>query len=232
MPRLALSDGSLEAMKWLALFLMTGDHINKYLFNGTVGWAFCMGRLALPLFVTVLAYKLAHPDAVAAIAFKRTILRMIVAGTIATPAYIALGGQSHPILPLNIMFALAATVGMVILLELRTVAGYTAAAAMFLVAGSSVEYWWPALALGLAVWWYAKQPCWEALVLSIVALIGLWCVNGNLWAVAAAPVVLIASYANPRIPRLRWFFYAYYPFHLTIFWLIRIPMRDAGYMFF
>ena len=31
LPRLVLSDGTVEALKWLGLILMTGDHINKYL---------------------------------------------------------------------------------------------------------------------------------------------------------------------------------------------------------
>jgi hypothetical protein len=30
------SDGTLEALKWLGLILMTGDHVNKYLFNATL----------------------------------------------------------------------------------------------------------------------------------------------------------------------------------------------------
>lgn len=38
LPRLVLSDGALEALKWTALLLMTGDHVNKYLFNGTKDW--------------------------------------------------------------------------------------------------------------------------------------------------------------------------------------------------
>jgi hypothetical protein len=35
-----IADGTLEALRWLALVLMTGDHANKYLFNGTLPWLF------------------------------------------------------------------------------------------------------------------------------------------------------------------------------------------------
>ena len=49
-------------MKWLALVLMTGDYVNKYLFNGTLPRLFNAGRVTLPLFVFVLAYNLARPD--------------------------------------------------------------------------------------------------------------------------------------------------------------------------
>lgn len=55
------------------------------------------------------------------------------------------------------MFALAAIAGMLLLLERSTVAGYAGAGAVFLVAGSSVEFWWPALSLGLAVWGFEVQ---------------------------------------------------------------------------
>ncbi|MCB2035736.1 MAG: hypothetical protein KDF56_02300 [Ottowia sp.] len=51
MPRLVLADGTVEALKWFALLLMTGDHVNKYLFNGTIDWLFDAGRLCLPIFV-------------------------------------------------------------------------------------------------------------------------------------------------------------------------------------
>ncbi|RUT67556.1 conjugal transfer protein TraX, partial [Flavobacterium cupreum] len=35
-----------------------------------------------------------------------------------------------------------------------------------------------------------------------------------------------------NVSRLRWVFYAYYPAHLFVLWLIRIPMSKAGYLFF
>ena len=40
-PRLSLTNGTLEALKWLGLLLMTGDHVNKYLFNHAAGGAYC-----------------------------------------------------------------------------------------------------------------------------------------------------------------------------------------------
>ena len=43
--RLVIANGTLEALKWLALLLMTGGHVNKYLFNGTLPWLFNAGRV-------------------------------------------------------------------------------------------------------------------------------------------------------------------------------------------
>lgn len=232
LPRLALSDGALEALKWAALLLMTGDHVNKYLFNGTKDWLYCAGRVAMPLFVFVLAYNLARPDALVRGAHRRTVRRLVITGCVATPVFVALGGLVADWWPLNIMFTLAAIAGTLFLIEHGTAAAYAGAAALFLVAGSSVEFWWPALALGLAVWSYCRRPSWAALALALAALGALWLVSGNLWALAAVPLIVGASGANLAVPRLRWFFYVYYPGHLAALWLIRIPMSKAGYLFF
>ena len=60
LPRLFVSDGTIEAMKWLALLSMTGDHVNKCLFNGTLPFLFEIGRLPMPLLIFVLPYNLAQ----------------------------------------------------------------------------------------------------------------------------------------------------------------------------
>ena len=45
-PLLVLSSGTLEALKWLALLLMTLDHVNKHLLHASVPELFAAGRLA------------------------------------------------------------------------------------------------------------------------------------------------------------------------------------------
>ena len=71
-----------------------------------------------------------------------------------------------------------------------------------------------------------------AAAVAVLACAALWFVNRNLWALAALPVLFLASRVDVRVPRLRWAFYAYYPLHLASLWLIRIPMSKAGYLFF
>ena len=65
MPRLTLTNGGAEALKWLALLLMVGDHVNKYLFNGTLPVLFEAGRICAPLFALVFAWNLARPGVAA-----------------------------------------------------------------------------------------------------------------------------------------------------------------------
>jgi hypothetical protein len=95
-----------------------------------------------------------------------------------------------------------------------------------------VEFWWPAVSFGLAVWWYCKRQGLTPLTLTLLTLMSLWFVNGNLWVLSAIPIFLLSSRIDLRMPRLRWAFYGYYPIHLFVLWLIRIPMSKAGYLFF
>jgi hypothetical protein len=101
MPRLVIPNGSVEALKWLALVLMTGDHVNKYLLNGTVPALFDAGRLAMPIFAFVLAYNLARPGNLERGVYRRTITRLGLFGVVSTPICIALGGLLYGWWPLN-----------------------------------------------------------------------------------------------------------------------------------
>ena len=230
LPCLVLSDGTVEALKWLSLILMTGDHVNKYLFNGTLPVLFETGRLALPLFVFVLAYNLARPHALEFGVYRRTMIRLVVFGGLATPAFIALGSiRFGGVWPLNIMFTLLAFTASVCLIEKGRI---FAASMVFLVGGGLGEFLWAALAFGLAVRSYCKKPSLAAAAFAFIACATLWFINYSMWALAALPVILLASRIDLRVPRLGLFFYAYYPLHLTLLLLIRIPMRKAGYLFF
>jgi hypothetical protein len=230
LPRLNLSDGTLEALKWLGLILMTGDHINKYLFNETLPVLFEAGRLAMPLFVFILAYNLARPGTMGKGVYKRTMVRLTIFGGLATPAFMALGGPRYGgWWPLNIMFTLLALTAICCLVEKgRIITG----GLIFLIGGSLAEFWWPALGFGFSVWWYRKQPGWTAVVIALLSCASLGFINHDMWALTTLPVILSATFFDLHIPRCRLLFYAYYPLHLFILLLIRIPMRRAGYLFF
>lgn len=227
LPRLTLADGTVEALKWLALILMTGDHVNRYLFNASLPVLFELGRLALPVFVFVLAYNLSRPGLLGRGAYPRTIRRLGLAGALASVPFIALGQlQNAGWLPLNVLFTLLVLTATLYLIERGDLA---AAGVLFLVGGNLVEYWWLGLALGVAVWTYCKQPSLPAAVVALSACAGLWLINGNGWALAAVPLILAATRVDLRLPRLRWVFYVYYPLHLGVLWLIRTTLSQNGY---
>lgn len=229
LPSLDISNGSLVALKWIALLLMTGDHINKYLFNETLPYLFELGRLAAPLFGFVLAYNLGRPGALKSEAYQRTTWRLLIAGVLSTPAFIGLGGLLGGVYPLNIMFMLfTATAAMLQLDRGKRVI----ALAIIVTGGALVEFWWPAVGFCVAVWAYRRSPSWRALILAVACCALLWIINRDFWAMAALPVIVAVALVNVRLPRLKWFFYAFYPLHLYVLWLVRVPMAKAGYLFF
>jgi hypothetical protein len=221
-----MAGGTVEALKWLALVLMTGDHVNRFLFSGTLPYLFELGRLALPIFVFVLAYNLARPGQLEQGTYPRTMKRLAVFGALASVPFIALGDLLHAgWWPLNILFTLLLLTTTLYLVERNDL---LAAGVLFLVGGSLVEYGWLGLSLGLAVWTYCKQPSLPAAAVALLACAGLWLTNGNLWALACVPLILAATRLNLPVPRLRWAFYAYYPLHLGLIWLIRSAMSNLG----
>lgn len=215
------SGGSVDALKWLGLILMTGDHINKYLYNNTLPILFEAGRLALPLFVFVLAFKMSRSDSFAC---TRTIKRIALFGAFAIPGYVALG-HDHLLdgwWPLNIMFTLLVVVVAVSLIKRGR---KLTATSMVAFGGGLVEFWWPAVILGLSCYFYCQRPSWKAALSAFVACLFLCLINGNFWVLASIPLILVISrFNNILLPRSKWFFYSYYPLHLSFIWLIRLSM--------
>ena len=206
-----VSSGAIEAMKWIAVACMVVDHVNAVVFARELGLvADLVGRLALPLFALVFGYNLARPG----LDVAQVLRRLAFVGALVTPVHWALFGYLGP-WPLNILltFALAAW----IVLELERDRPLVAAAA-FVLGGFLVEYWWPGLALVLATWWTARAPRVTASHLvalggSLVALCVL--VNGNPYALLAAPLALLLASWEPDLPRSRGFFLWFYPTHLA-----------------
>lgn len=220
LPALTFSDGTLEALKWLGLFLMTLDHVNKYLLHSEAVLLFDPGRVVMPIFAIVLAYNLARPDAVDRAAYPRVMQRMAIAGVLATPPFIALGGLGWGWWPLNIMFTLLVATGVLYLSQGGKI-GRVLAVGLFIIGGAFVEFWWPALAITVGAWSYFRRPSWTALLLALIGLAALFFINKNMWALAALPLFVLASRVDLPVPRLRWIFYAFYPLHLAGIWLLR-----------
>lgn len=231
MKHIYAKNGGIELLKWVGLILMTGDHINKYLFNATLPVLFEAGRLCLPIFMFVLAYNVARPGAYEAGVYKRTAIRLFIFGALASAPFIYLGGLYRGWWPLNVLFTLLTFVLTAFLIEKGGI--YRAYAALVFVAGGSmVEYWWPAVAFGLFCWCYIKTPSWWALAGALAACALLSKINGNHWALLALPLIIITINLDIKVNRSRWVFYYYYPVHLCLIALARIPMSRAGYLFF
>lgn len=214
--RIVLSDGAVEGLKWLALSLMLVDHVNKFLFKGTLPAAFEIGRLVVPLFGFVLAYNLARPST-SQDTYLRTARRLAAFGLLASPMY----GAMVEWWSFNIMFTLLVAVIAMWLLNRGGWRDQLAAAAVVAVGGAFVEFWWPAVLSCLAAWAFCKKPSLNRLALWTIAVASLGLVNHNLWALAALPVIFLAQPIKIRIPRLKWLFYATYPAHLAVLFVLQ-----------
>ena len=232
LPRLEIEDGTLEGVKWFALFLMTIAHIDKYLFNQALPYAFEASRLVLPLFCFILAYNLARPFSVESGRYSRAMKHLLFFGVIASFFYIPLSGQLKGCFPasgllkgaypLNIMFLLFVAVGVIYLLDLRRGSRTFAAILLFFIGGAFVEFWWFGLFCCFAAWLYCKKPTFPRLSLWIFAISCLYVINCNFWALGSIPIIFLATKIKLNIPRYKYIFYIYYPAHLAVIFLISL----------
>jgi hypothetical protein len=214
---LQITDGTLEAMKWLALALMVLDHINKWLFDAKLPGVFAFGRLVAPTFAFVLAYNLARPGALEAGMYLRVTKRLAVFALLATPPYMALNGKWWP---LNIMWLLLMGVVMLYGLQRGTATWLATAGAVFVFGGLVAEYFYAGLAMILAAWWYCRSPTLLRGFLWMVSVALISMINGNAWALLAALALPLAAHLRLPVSRIRWAFYAAYPLHLSLLWAV------------
>jgi hypothetical protein len=213
-PQIKLSDGMLEALKFLALVLMVLDHTNRFVLGGSVPAFFYAGRLAFPLFAAVLGWNLARPGLIESGVGARMLKRLFLFGLAAAIPYSGMLGYHW--WQLNILFTLWAGVAIVLLIRTPHIAGMILAAALFAVSGMMVDYAWYGIAVCITSWAYSSRPTWLNFFSWIASLASLVVINGNFAALLAIPLLLLASGKDVRFPRYRHFFYWFYPLHLVV----------------
>lgn len=212
-----LDSGGIEALKWLALICMTIDHINHFLLGKKVPLMYEIGRIAMPLFGFVLAYNLARAEALQRNVHIRLIKCLMIFGLIATPFY----GILNRWWPVNILFTLMLATYLIYLLEKNGENSIVFCCLLLVVGGIFVEYLWFTPIYCLAAWWYCKSPNVLSAAGWLLSTALLVVINLNMWAMAAIPIIYLVSQFNFRIPRLKHFFYSYYPIHLATIAIIR-----------
>lgn len=224
-----ISDGSIEAIKWVAILFMTIDHINSNLIYTTTGQfypvLFNIGRIAFPLFALVLAYNLARPRS--AQDEKKAIIgvlnRLLLFGVVSlVPYYLATDGL---ILPLNIMFTLAVATAIIYVIHLGTerkrrisrYAIYFLAHSLFVITAPFVDYSLYGVSLIVMAWLFFRYTSVIALVLMCVLTFCLYAINETHWALLALPIFGVSYFVNMKVPRINQrVYYIYYPAHLAI----------------
>lgn len=200
-----MTSGGRELLKWLALVLMTGDHVVTVFHLGYVPVLSELGRVAFPVFGLVMAFNLAQPGVDAA----KSARRLAAWGGAATPVAVLAFGQ---LLPLNVLLTFAAAATGIWAIERRY---WLLVAFLAVIAPAWLDYAWPGVWLVLAGWcWYKGQGGQPWLVWGCMGLLCAY--NGNAWALLAIPVLRL-GHLNVRVPRSGKAFYWYYVGHLLAF---------------
>jgi len=221
-----LASGTIELLKWLAVLLMTADHVNLHLLQSQYPVMYAMGRVSLPLFVFVLAYNLAQPQAMENGAALRVLERLFPVAVLASLPYMELNLEMFGWRPLNVLFTLAAGTAIVALIERPTRQRQILAVLLYAGSGYMVEYDWTGIGLFVCCWHLFRSPdCFWA-VSTAMLLVLLGNINMNQWALAALPVIGLAFVCRLSFPRLRNALYYYYPLHLVAIAALRITVFD------
>jgi len=224
---LKLSDGSVEAIKWLAVLCMTIDHLNWFLLYPATGVLspvlYNIGRVAFPLFALLIAYNLARPrtNDNERRALLSALKRLLIFGVLSIyPYYLASSGIT---VPLNIMFALGLSVGLIYCLRigadkknrLARYSIYFFTHAIFALLAGLVEYSHYGAALIVSAWLLFRYESAIALLATLTFVFSLQAINVTPWALAAIPIFILGSVVEIKLPRVnKYVFYAYYPLHL------------------
>jgi hypothetical protein len=213
LPRVVLADGTVSALKWAALLLMTADHVNTYLLQGRYPWVFAAARVVMPIFGFVLAYNLARPDALQRGVHLRLLKRLVVYGAAACPFYYLLYGG---IWPLNVLWLLATATFCIYCIERQSAKWTAAAVVVALAMGAWAEFFWFGLIYCIGAFWYCRHGSRAGAAWWLIGAISLGLVNRNEWALLVFPILYCATQLRLRMPRVATFFYAYYPLHLAV----------------
>lgn len=203
---IAMTSGGREVLKWIALVLMTGDHVNKVLLDGSQPWLTDLARVVFPIFAVVLAWNVVrHPDRAA---IDRSIRRTLLAAVVVQPLHAAAFGYW---LPLNVLFTLGAGL---LVFHIRSL---PVVVLVGVIGGAFVDYAWPGVLVVVAAGVLAKDPRKaQHQAMFALALLALCWFNGNAWALAALPIVAVAGSLPVTLPRWRWTFLGYYAAHLAV----------------
>lgn len=214
-----MRSGTLEALKWIGLAAMLGDHVNKALFGDQLPVLSELGRIVFPLFALVFGYNLARDNAQWPQAYRRTLRRLLLFGVLAFP-FSVLAFQRWSLVPINILFTLAIGLALVWCIRRNDVVGALLGSVLFLGGGLLVEFHWPGLLLVVACWACFARPAILAWLGVLGSLLLVCLVNGNLYALLALPVAWGVSRLDLHLPRNRWVFYVFYPAHLAVLALL------------
>ena len=197
-----------EWLKWIALILMTGDHVNKVLLDGAYPWLTDAARVVFPIFAIVFVYNLRfHEDGDHSL---RAATRLAIAGVVVQPFHALSFGYW---LPLNVLLSLSAGA---FVCWLFSRGRWLPALLLWVFAGLWVDYSWWGIAVMAASMAVFRPGHERSILLLPLAVASLAFINGNFWALASLPLIGLFARVPGNFPRWRWTFLGYYGGHLAL----------------
>jgi len=222
----ALTDGQLEALKWIALASMFLDHFGRHLLGwGQDTWVFAGGRIAFPLFAFVLGMNLARAGDQAGRSARVARRLGLWAGISVFPSVLA-RGDPHV---LNVLATLALGAALCwTLASDRAVPLRLAACVAIALASQHVEFGLAGVFLVAAVYvWRNDGQAGSALLAAVLFLAVGWLnaffggAAALLGTLACVPIAWAVSRLPVHAPRLKLAFYLVYPLHLGLIGLLK-----------
>ncbi|MGL4610848.1 MAG: TraX family protein [Trueperaceae bacterium] len=219
--RPTLSTGQQEALKWLAIFTMTLDHLDKVLLFGTDPILMGFGRLAFPLFAFLIAYNLG----VRGVKPTRYLWPLILFAVATQPVYMWLWPAQAQ--TGNIMFTLCFGVLYVGLYELfhkrlPALVSHALLVLILLIPAVQVSYGPAGVFFIPLLVAFLKRP---SILFFVGVLVALLAVNNfalyAMWGLLTIPAIYWVTRMMITLERTNaWFFYLYYPAHLFLLKLL------------
>lgn len=201
-------------LKWIAVITMVIDHTGAVLFPPQLIFRY-IGRISFPIFCFLIVEGFCHTSNV-----KRYIIRLGCFAAISEiPFDIAFNEKLLEFESQNVFFTLL--IGLVLLYVVQKSGNWVEkllwlviamAAALFLKSDYSCY------GVLLIFWFYImREKKWRKLLGGAV-----WNFHGyyQVQGYGALSMLVIALYNGKRGPKMRYFFYLFYPLHLLLLWLI------------
>jgi hypothetical protein len=198
-----------EALKWCSLLAMVCDHMNSIVFEDAYPVLSVIGRAAFPGFAFAIAYGYVCGHGSTVAKFQRIGWRLFVVGLIAQPITMYVRGD----MVLNVMFTFLVGLGAQFVVDNWRSAKPLISIPLLILLSSFVEYQWFGLAVVLASCYFVKHGTLESCVCWGASLCLLVFSNANAWAFLVVPLLFAVRAVHLEVPRIRGFFYPFYPLH-------------------
>jgi len=212
------SSSIIEVLKWLGIVSMTSDHVGILFFNH-IDIFRMFGRFAFPIFGFVLVYNFIYHSTNK----EKYIKRLILVALLVEPIHF-ICFQNHYI-GLNIFFIYAFALSILYVYELvqdnknpkkSQKLFLLVLIGIFILVSQYIEFYVSGLLLVLSFYFTIKNNKFIIITFLFLIILNAPDFKYIISTLMILPVGYLITKININIPRLKYFFYSYYPLHLLL----------------